>query len=159
MAGLLAGELDYSEGNWRNLYMPVSDYTKQYKNKASLLSSQPTIGEQRDRRVKRQETAQAEVRAQAEAKAQADLQAKKQAEAQAQIQAQAKAQAEKQAKAQAKAYEKTVVDSQGNRGYTGQGSQSRAGNRTSVYNTQGSGSRGGSSRNYGVTGRRVTGGR
>ena len=184
MLGFIASELDYSRG-WKNLYMPVSDYTKQYGDRGSLLSSQTTVGQTRDEREKRREVheareaqiAAAQAKAQAEAKAKAEAeaaaakaaeeaqaQAKAQAEAQAQAKAQAEAQAQAkaQAEAQAKAYEKVVVDDQGNTGYTGQGNQSRAGNRPpppAANPPRGGVGSNNPRKNYGVTGRRVTGGR
>ena len=69
-------------------------------------------------------------------------------------QAEEHAKAQKQ-KAQEQVYKQTKVDNKGNTGYTGQGNQSRAGNRKSTPAPQPV-RRG---KNYGVTGKRVTGGR
>ena len=79
-----------------------------------------------------------------------------QAVAQAKARDEAKAKQEAQEKQKEKTYSNVTVDNKGSKGYTGQGSQSRAGNRTKTKPTP---SRGGSRRNYGVTGKRVTGGR
>ena len=82
MLGFIASELDYSRG-WKNLYMPVSDYTKQYGDRGSLLSSQATLGQTRDEREKRREVHEARAAeiAAAQAKAQAEAKAKAEAEA------------------------------------------------------------------------------
>ena len=79
-----------------------------------------------------------------------------QAVAQAKARDEAKAKQEAQEKQKEKTYSNVTVDNKRSKGYTGQGSQSRAGNRTKTKPTP---SRGGSRRNYGVTGKRVTGGR
>ena len=90
--------------------------------------------------------------------AQAVAQAKARDEAQAKQEAQQKqkTQEQKVQKQKEKTYSNVTVDNKGSKGYTGQGSQSRAGNRTRTKPTP---SRGGSRRNYGVTGKLVTGGR
>ena len=99
---------------------------------------------------------------------QAVAQAKAKEEEQARQKAQAKAKEEQQAKQQKqkeKTYSNVTVDNKGSKGYTGQGSQSRAGNRTNPYNnTKGSGNKprttGGNNprKNY-LGNKRVTGGR
>ena len=124
----------------------VDDNWKNYDN--SLLKSKD---DKRDKRVNRT-TKMEELRVR-NAQAVADAEAKATQQRQkAEQQAQQKA----QQKAQEKANAKVAVDNKGNKGYTGQGNQSRAGNRTKPAPTP---SRGGTSKNYGVTGRRVTGGR
>jgi len=121
-----------------NRFSSTNDSFKNYSS--SILNSSESLGEKRDKRVKK-----AEAMARVEAVAKAEKQAKAERE---------RVQKEKNKKAK--------VDNQGNKGYTGQGNQGKAGNQgggSSSYNSSGSGSSGGSSKNYGVTGKRVTGGR
>jgi len=127
----------------------------------SLLSNKKDRREDRINRTNKME----ELRVKNE---QAVAQAKAKEEEQARQKAQAKAKEEQQAKQQKqkeKTYSNVTVDNKGSKGYTGQGSQSRAGNRTNPYNnTKGSGNKprttGGNNprKNY-LGNKRVTGGR
>jgi hypothetical protein len=135
------------------------DMWKNYNN--SLLESRQVksnMANMDDKRDKREGVRQANEiamqnreRAAQQAATKASNAAKKQAEEHAKAQQQ---KAQKQ-KAQEQVYKQTKVDNKGNTGYTGQGNQSRAGNRKSVPAPKPV-RRG---KNYGVTGKRVTGGR
>lgn len=130
------------------------DMWKNYNN--SLLESRQVKSNKAnrsDKRDKREGVRQAnevamqnKERAAQQAATKASNAAKKQAEEHAKAQKQ---------KAQEQVYKQTKVDNKGNTGYTGQGNQSRAGNRKSTPAPQPV-RRG---KNYGVTGKRVTGGR
>ena len=135
------------------------DMWKNYNN--SLLESRQVksnMANKSDKRDKREGVRQANEiamqnreRAAQQAATKASNAAKKQAEEHAKAQQQ---KAQKQ-KAQEQVYKKTKVGNKGNTGYTGQGNQSRAGNRKSAPAPKPV-RRG---KNYGVTGKRVTGGR
>lgn len=128
------------------------DMWKNYNN--SLLESRQVRSNIANKRDKREGVRQAK----AEDEARADARERARALEAEQIRAQKIA--DKQAKEHAKAMEdrnkNTVVDNQGNKGYTGTGNQSRA---PKPPPPAANPPRGGTSKNYGVTGKRVTGGR
>ena len=154
MYGVTPGTPEYEEWE-KNSIAKFENYNNSLLESRQVKSN---IANKSDKRDKREGVRQANEiamqnreRAAQQAATKASNAAKKQAEEHAKAQQQ---KAQKQ-KAQEQVYKKTKVDNKGNTGYTGQGNQSRAGNRKSAPAPKPV-RRG---KNYGVTGKRVTGGR
>ena len=151
MYGVTFGTPEYEEWEKNSMAKQEAEW-KNYNN--SLLESRQVKSNIANKRDKREGVRQAK----AEDEARADARERARALEAEQIRAQKIA--DKQAKEHAKAMEdrnkNTVVDNQGNKGYTGTGNQSRA---PKPPPPAANPPQGGTSKNYGVTGKRVTGGR
>ena len=154
MYGVKPGTPEYEEWKKKNI-VNFGNYNNSLLESRQVKSNMANMDDKRDKREGVRQANEIAMQNRERAAQQAATKASNAAKKQAEEHAKAQQQKAQKQKAQEQVYKKTKVDNKGNTGYTGQGNQSRAGNRKSAPAPKPV-RRG---KNYGVTGKRVTGGR
>ena len=154
MYGVKPGTPEYEEWKKKNI-VNFGNYNNSLLESRQVKSNMANKSDKRDKREGVRQANEIAMQNRERAAQQAATKASNAAKKQAEEHAKAQQQKAQKQKAQEQVYKQTKVDNKGNTGYTGQGNQSRAGNRKSAPAPKPV-RRG---KNYGVTGKRVTGGR
>ena len=154
MYGVNPGTPEYEEWEKKSI-AKFENYNNSLLESRQVKSNMANKSDKRDKREGVRQANEIAMQNRERAAQQAATKASNAAKKQAEEHAKAQQQKAQKQKAQEQVYKQTKVDNKGNTGYTGQGNQSRAGNRKSAPAPKPV-RRG---KNYGVTGKRVTGGR